>query len=85
VKLFDYDEGSRKVERRRHVESKIFRKFNPETGTTETEYVDEIESVACAWHYLESGIVLRLLEFMRRPRSGLTSCEKRWAENGTRC
>jgi hypothetical protein len=85
VKVFDLDERSGKVERRRHVESKIFRKFNPETGTTETEYVDEIESVACAWHYLDSGIVLRMIEYLRRPRSGLATCEKRWAENGTRC
>ncbi len=81
VKVFDLDERSGKVERRRHVESKIFRKFNPETGAIETEYVDEIESVACAWHYLQSGIVLRLLEFLRRPRGGLTTCEVRWLDD----
>ncbi len=78
VKVFDLDERSGKVERRRHVESKIFRKFNRETGATETEYVDEIESVACAWHYLDSKIVFRMLEYLRRPRSGLTRCERRW-------
>ncbi len=82
VKVFDLDERSGKVERRRHVESKIFRKFNPETGATETEYVDEIESVACAWHYLDSSIVFRMLEYLRRPRSGLTACEKRWVRDG---
>jgi hypothetical protein len=82
VKVFDFDESSGKVERRRHVESKIFRKFNPETGATETEYVDEIESVACAWHYLDSAIVFRMLEYLRRPRSGLTACEKRWVRDG---
>jgi hypothetical protein len=85
VKVFDFDESSGKVERRRHIDPKVFRKLNPETGATETEYVDEIDSVACAWHYLDSEIVLRLIEYLRRPRSGLATCEKRWAENGTRC
>lgn len=79
VKVFDFDETTRKLERRRYVEPKLFRKWNPETGATETEYVDEIESIACAWHYLDSSIVLRMVEYLRRPRSGLTACERRWA------
>jgi hypothetical protein len=85
IKVFDFDESSGKVERRRHVDPKVFRKLNPETGATETECVDEIDSVACAWHYLDSEIVLGLIEYLRRPRSGLTACEERWAENVTRC
>jgi hypothetical protein len=85
VKLWDQDEESRKVERRSVQQIKRFlrddrgRVLRDSSGQKEFEWVDEIESVAAAWHYLPSAEVLRLLAFVRRDkRAGLTSCEVKW-------
>ncbi len=79
VKLWDRDDDSGRVERRR-VEQKKLRRFCPIEGKVVDVWCDEIESVAAAWHYLPAGEVLRLLAYVRRDaESGLTACEKRWA------
>jgi hypothetical protein len=62
------------------VESKRLRRFCPVQGKVVEEWVDEIESVAAAWHYLPVSEVKRLLAYVRRDvELGLTACERRWA------
>jgi hypothetical protein len=79
VKLWDEDLNTGKVERR-CVESKRLRRFCPVQGKVVEEWVDEIESVAAAWHYLPVSEVKRLLAYVRRDvELGLTACERRWA------
>ncbi len=87
VKLWDMDAESRKVERRNVEQKKLYvrdhltrKVLRDSSGEKQFEWVDEIESVAAAWHYLPSAEVLRLLAYVRRDRAlGLTSCEKKWA------
>ncbi len=86
VKLWDQDEESGRVERRNVEQKKRYlrddrgRVLRDASGEKQFEWVDEIESVAVAWHYLPSAEVVRLLAFVRRDRaSGLTACEKKWA------
>jgi hypothetical protein len=81
------DAESRKVERRNVEQKKLYLRdhltrkvLRDSSGEKQFEWVDEIESVAAAWHYLPSAEVLRLLAYVRRDRAlGLTSCEKKWA------
>jgi hypothetical protein len=75
------DVETQKVERSSVAVAKLVTRRNPITGETERVYVDEVNSVANAWHYLPSNEVVRLLEYVRRDATAtLTACEKRWLD-----
>jgi hypothetical protein len=73
LKLWDQDESTGKIERRRVAQKKLGE-----------EWVDEIHSVCSGWHFIDVNKFGKLVRFVRRDKSaGLTSCELKWArQNG---
>jgi hypothetical protein len=68
-KLWDQDEESGKIERRRVEQKKL-----------NGEWVDEIHSACSGWHFIDVHQFGKLVRFVRRDRfAGLTVCERRWA------
>jgi hypothetical protein len=73
------DVETSKVERSPIAVAKLVTRVDPVTGKRERVYVDEVNDVPSAWHYLPSSEVVRLLEYVRRDAAaGLTACELRW-------
>jgi hypothetical protein len=68
-KLWDQDEDTGKVERRRVEQKKL-----------NGEWVDEIHSACSGWHFIDVGQFGKVVRFVRRDRfAGLTACERKWA------
>ncbi len=75
------DVETSKVERSPIAVAKLVTRVDPATGKRERVYVDEVNDVPSAWHYLPSSEVLRLVEYVRRDAAaGLTACERRWLQ-----
>jgi hypothetical protein len=68
-KLWDEDEDTGKIERRRVEQKKL-----------NEEWVDEIHSACSGWHFIDVTHFGRLVRFIKQTCAGrpLTSCERRW-------
>ncbi len=91
VKLWDMDEGSRKVERRNVEPKKLYLRdplngkvLKDSAGEKQFEWVDEIHSVCSGWHFIDVAHFGKLVRFVKGTGAAvsLTSCEKRWLKNG---
>jgi hypothetical protein len=73
-KLWDQDEDTGRVERRRVVQKRLG-----------DEWVDEIHSACSGWHFIDVRQFAPVVQHVKgiRPGAPLTSCEKRWLHHGT--